>query len=162
MAFDYNFPDDPTTDDEAEPLGTQSPRCQRKARNSTITAGADGTRTLLGRDGAARDNFNLTFGTWQQSPRAKGKSIFSRAPQQIRQGCMNTGAFPKNDYERVARSLFDNQRRDTAPSLRTIVGQDLKVLNLRPLNKSLHLDDAQFRNCSLKNSIERIQIQNLK
>ena len=75
---------------------------------------------------------------------------------------MNTGAFPKSDYERVTKSMFENQRRDTAPSLRTIVGQDLKVLNLRPLNKSLHLDDPQFRTCALRDSIERIQLQNLK
>lgn len=75
---------------------------------------------------------------------------------------MNTGAFPRNDYERVTRSMFDNQRRDTVPSLRTITGQDQKVMNLRPLDKSLHIDDPQFRNCSLKTSLERIQMQNLK
>ena len=35
-------------------------------------------------------------------------------------------------------------------------------MNLRPLDKSLHIDDPQFRNCSLKTSLERIQMQNLK
>ena len=94
----------------------------------------------------------------QGSPNFKknNNSVFQKAPKQIRQANMSTGAYPRNDYERVTRSMFDNQRRDTVPSMRTLTGQEQKVMNLRPLDKSQHLDDPQFRNCSLKTSIERI------
>jgi len=72
---------------------------------------------------------------------------------------MNLGANPKNDYERITKSMFDNQRRDTAPSQRTLLGQELKVLNLRPLNASKHLDDAKFRTNSTKTTTERLQLK---
>lgn len=35
--------------------------------------------------------------------------------------------------------MYENQRHDTAPSMRTILGNELKVLNLRPRDKSKHL-----------------------
>ena len=108
--------------------------------------------------------FNEPSATLKGSPLFKKHQLpmHDKGPKQIRQANINTSVFPKNDYERVTKSMFDNQRRDTEPSLRTITGQDQKVLNLRPLNKSLHLHDSHFRNCSNKTSTERIQMQNIK
>ena len=56
---------------------------------------------------------------------------------------MAFGANPRNDYERVNKSVADNSWKDTATSFHTLVGQDEKVMNLRPVNKSLHIDNQQ-------------------
>jgi len=48
---------------------------------------------------------------------------------------MNFGIHFKNDFDRVYKTMYENQFRDTLPSGRTIMGDDLKVLNLRPLQK---------------------------
>ena len=54
--------------------------------------------------------FNEPSATLQGSPFFKKhqQSALSKEPKQIRQACINTGVFPKNDFERVTKSMFDN------------------------------------------------------
>ena len=46
-----------------------------------------------------------------------------------------------NDYDRVTHSMLENQLRDPIPSMRTLVGAEDKVMNLRPLEKDKHLEN---------------------
>ena len=50
--------------------------------------------------------------------------------------------------------------RDTKPSLRTITGDEAKVLNLRPLEKDKHLDKVFCH--GPKTDYEKFQYQNFK
>ena len=40
---------------------------------------------------------------------------------------------------------MDNDLRDPSPSLLTLKGSDLKVMNLRPLEKDKHLGSEDFK-----------------
>jgi uncharacterized surface anchored protein len=51
----------------------------------------------------------------------------------INQSHMNFGINYKNDFDRVYQTMYDNSFRDTLPSHRTIIGDEVKVMNLRPL-----------------------------
>ena len=52
---------------------------------------------------------------------------------------MACGKNSKNDYDRVAKSMMDNQLRDPAPSRYTLETDKSKILNLRPLEKAKHI-----------------------
>lgn len=52
---------------------------------------------------------------------------------------MACGRNSNNDYDRVAKSMMDNQLRDPAPSRFTLETNKSKILNLRPLEKAKHL-----------------------
>ena len=86
--------------------------------------------------------------------------ISSGKGAQLRQSHMNFGTSCKNDFERVRQSMFDNQRRDTQPSLRSIVGHEDRVWNLRPLQKEKHIDKDAFR-YKAKTQMERIHELNM-
>lgn len=73
---------------------------------------------------------------------------------------MNFGTSCKNDFERVRQSMFDNQRRDTVPSMRSIVGHEDRVWNLRPLQKEKHIDKEGFR-YKAKTQMDRIHELNM-
>ena len=58
---------------------------------------------------------------------------------------MSFGKFSKNDYERVAKRMHENNLTDPVPSKRTLSGDINKVMNLRPLQKDKHLHADSFR-----------------
>lgn len=68
---------------------------------------------------------------------------------------MNFGTGYKNDYERVKRNMHENSQRDPIPSMRSICGSDEKVMNLRPLDKTKHLNKKPFAHKG-RNQAERI------
>ena len=75
---------------------------------------------------------------------------------------MNFGSNSKNDYDRVMKSMLDNDLRDPQPSLRSLVGNDHKVLNLRPLNKSMHVNqNAPAFRYKASSQMERVMELNL-
>lgn len=63
----------------------------------------------------------------------------------VRQSYMEFGPSCKNDFERVTKSMIENQKRDPYPSLKSLVGQDEKVMNLRPFEKEKHVTTDPFR-----------------
>ena len=52
---------------------------------------------------------------------------------------MVCGKGATNDFERVTKSMLDNQMRDPVPSRFTLENDKMKVLNLRPLEKAKHM-----------------------
>ena len=58
---------------------------------------------------------------------------------------MQFGNKCSNDIQRVAKSMAENQLHDVEPSLKTLVGQDTLVMNLRPVEKAKHLHFHSFR-----------------
>jgi hypothetical protein len=53
---------------------------------------------------------------------------------------MEFGSSCKNDYERITQSVFENMRRDPFPSKKSILGKDELVMDLRPFEKTKHVD----------------------
>ena len=62
----------------------------------------------------------------------------------LKQSFMNFGSSNKLDFERIQKHLRDNTLRDTKPSMRTLLGSDEKVMNLRPTQKDKHMTNALF------------------
>ena len=80
--------------------------------------------------------------------------------ENMRQSFMNFGSNSKMDFERIQKNVKDNTLRDTKPSLRTLVGNDEKVMNLRPLQKDKHMDEKLFCH-GMKTDYEKMQYKNM-
>lgn len=57
---------------------------------------------------------------------------------------MRFGANRHTQEERVLERMLDNQTRDPEVNLKSILGRDELVLNLRPTDKTKHIDKAYF------------------
>ena len=94
------------------------------------------------RDTSICNSPNLDMLTTLNTPRFSCQVNYRQPPKKLNLKSMDLGANPKNDFERITKSMFDNNRCDAVPSQRTLNGQDIKVMNLRPLDKSKHLDNC--------------------
>lgn len=54
---------------------------------------------------------------------------------------MKFGASKLTNEERVLASMLDNQSRDPEVNLKSILGREELVMNLRPLNKAKHVGE---------------------
>ena len=57
---------------------------------------------------------------------------------------MQFGAKIKTNRERIERQMLENQKGSPEVSIKSILGSDEEVLNLRPTDKSKHLGSYSF------------------
>ena len=67
--------------------------------------------------------------------------------------------FGKNfsSQDRVMVSMLDNMQRDPEVNLKTLIGQEQKVLNLRPTDKSKFLVSQDDRNKSYRDQMRKLR-----
>ena len=57
---------------------------------------------------------------------------------------MRFGCSKNTQAERILETMIENQKRDPEVNLKSILGQEELVMNLRPLDKSKHIAKSYF------------------
>ena len=68
---------------------------------------------------------------------------------------MKFGTSCQTDLQRVAKQLEENNWKDPEPSMLSRTGNEFKVMNLRPLAKSMHVSKDDFRYIHARSQNER-------
>jgi len=84
--------------------------------------------------------------------RSTGLNISRATPKIEQPKRMQFGTSHRTDFQRVTQSMKENQLKDPIPTLKSLVGQDVKVMRLRPLEKNKHLATSAFRYGNAPNS----------
>ena len=70
---------------------------------------------------------------------------------------MRFGSHKHSTHERVLHHMLDNQQRDPEVNLKSILGSNEKVMNLRPLDKTKHVGQKTYFTHKAHTDAQRMQ-----